>query len=645
MFDFVRRHTRVLQFVMMLLIFPAFIGVGVFQTYSSFRDRSNEVAVVAGQGITLTEWENAQRMQADGARARNPNLDPALFESPQFKRQILDALIRDRVFDVASQNLHLQVSDNRLKRLFANDPQMQSLRNPDGTLNKDILANTGLSPAAFTERLRAEYATRQVTDGVERTVLAPKTVAQQSLEAVLQRREVQVARFDAKDFLAQAQPTAADLQSFYADPVHAEQFMVSESADIDYVVLDLDSIKAAMTVSDADVRKFYDDAIKTGRFSVPEERRASHILINADKADKAENRQAARAKAVALLAQLRKTPSSFADVARKNSQDTISAANGGDLGFFGRDAMVKPFEDAAFALKSGQISDVVESDFGYHIIMVTGVRGGERKPFDTVRQEIANEIKAERAKRQYAELAQRFTDLVYEQPDSLKPVADALKLPIQTASGVTRKGAPALVGLASPKFLDALFDEKVRKLQRNTEAMEAGPNRLIAARVRQYFAQHKRPFAEVETQIRTQWTRQKAAQLAKAAADARLAAWTAQPESAQLNAPLLVSRNKPQDLSPPILQAVMQAKFDKLPAWTLADLGGDGWAVIRINRSIPPELSDEERAAAASQYAQMWSAAEVQSYYQALHKRFKAQVTEAASAAMTGKLAETDSQP
>ena len=195
-------------------------------------------------------------------------------------------------------------------------------------------------------------------------------------------------------------------------------------------------MKKNIAVSEDDLRKYYAENEK--RYTAPEERRASHILVKADKdAPKAE-RDKARAKAEALLAEVRKNPQAFAEIAKKNSDDEGSAAKGGDLDFFGRGAMVKPFEDAAFALKPGEISGIVESDFGFHIIQVTGARGGEKKSFESVRAAIESEVSNQLAQKKFADAAVEFGDTVYEQPDSLKPAADKWKLEIKTAQHVTR---------------------------------------------------------------------------------------------------------------------------------------------------------------------------------------------------------------
>ena len=426
MFDFFRRHTKALQFVLVLLVFPSFIFFGI-QGYSRFKgDEQQVVARVAGQPISQAELDAALRERIDRARRQMPTLDPKLFETPEMRSIALDGVIRDHLMLVAADKLHLVTTDERLDRAFKTDPEFAPLRNPDGSINRDTLVALGMSSEGFAERLRQDLSRRQVMQPIGNSAIAPAAAASAALDAMYQQREVQVERFDAKDLLAKVAPTDAEVETYYKDPAHAAQFQAPEEESIEYVVLDSDAVKKGIVVSEDDLRKYYAENEK--RFTVPEERRASHILVKADKdAPKAE-RDKARAKAEALLAEVRKNPQSFAEIARKNSDDEGSAAKGGDLDFFGRGAMVKPFEDAAFSLKPGEISGIVESDFGYHIIQVTGARGGEKKSFESVRSTIENEVRNQLAQKKFADAAVEFGDTVYEQPDSLKPAADKWKL-------------------------------------------------------------------------------------------------------------------------------------------------------------------------------------------------------------------------
>ncbi|MEO7008691.1 MAG: SurA N-terminal domain-containing protein [Caldimonas sp.] len=630
MFDFFRRHMRVLQYVLMLFIFPSFVFFGI-EGYSRFSGNdARTVAKVAGHDITHVEWDAAMREQLERAQRQMPGLDPKLFETPEMKRLSLEALVRERVLLAAADKLHLVTTDDRLQRLFVSDPQFAALRNPDGSVNRDALGARGMSSEMFAQRLRQDLSQRQVLLGLAGSVIAPVTDTATAFDAMFQQREVQVERFDAKDYLAKVDPSAADIDRFYKE--HAALFLTPEQESIEYVVLDIESLKKDVKVPEEDLRKYYTENEK--RYTTPEERRASHILIKADKSMSQADRDKAKAKAEGLLAEVRKDPASFAELAKKNSEDPGSAEKGGDLDFFSRGAMVKPFEDAAFGLKPGQISGIVQSDFGYHIIQLTGARGGEKRSFESVRPEIETEISTQLAQKRYSEIAVEFTTMVYEQSDSLKPVADRYKLEIKTAQNIRRTPQPGASGpLANAKFLDALFGTDAVKNKRNTEAVETGPSQMVSGRVVKYEAAHQLPLAEVRAKVREQLAATQAAALARKTGTERLAALRAAPATVLADAPKTVSRAQPRELPKELLDAVLKAPTGTLPAFVGVDLGDQGYAVAKLLKVAGRDPTTADAARAQAQYAQVWADAESQAYYAALKERFGVEIIGAPNAA------------
>ncbi|WP_088282057.1 SurA N-terminal domain-containing protein [Ideonella sp. A 288] len=635
MFDFVRSHTRLLQLLLLLLILPSFVVFGI-QGYSSFSEGGNQnVATVDGQGITQAEWDAAHQQQVQRVRQEMPNLDPKLFDSPLARSETLDALIRDRVLATAARKLHLGVSDERLHRLFVSEPQYAQLRNADGSVNKDLLAAQGMSSEMFASRLRQDMAVQQVLRGVADTTVAPSSATSAAFDAVLQRREVKFVRFDTKDYLARVNPTDADVEAFHK--AHEAEFKAPEQATIEYAVLDLEVLKKGITVAEDDLRKYYDENV--ARYTVAEERRARHILIKADKDAASDVKQKAKAKAETLLAEARKNPAGFADLARKNSEDTGTAAQGGDLDFFGRGAMVKAFEDAAFALKAGEISPVIETDFGYHVIQLEATRGGDRKPFDAVRSSIEEDVRRQLATKRWAEAAEQFTNTVYEQADSLQPVIDKLKLEKLTAT-VMRSPAPDAKGaLASQKLLEAVFSGESIKNKRNTDAVEVGSNQLASARIVSHQPARTRPLSEVKASVQVRVKASQAAALARTEGAARLAQLQKDP-AAELPTQAIVSRATPEGFERRALDAVLRADAGKLPAVVGIDLEDRGYLVVRVDKVLPPELPPGQADTMKAQFAQLMAQAEGDAYYKALKSRFKAvvvaKVPTPASAAAAG---------
>ena len=628
MFDFVRKHTKIMQFLLFLLIFPSFVLFGL-EGYSSMRDKGAVVATVNGSNILQPELDNAHKIQVDRMRAAMPNLDAKLFDSAIAKQATLDRLVRERLLQVAAQKMHLNVSDQRLANELQQNPNIAGLRRPDGSLDleryRQLLATQGLTPESFEAQVRSDLSTRQVMAGLGITSFATSALADVTLNAFYEKRQIQVAKFAASDFVAQIKPTDAELENYYK--ANSEKFKSPERADVDYVILDIASIQKTVTVPESELKTFYEQNLV--RLANLEERRASHILINADKAAPAADREKARAKAQEILATLKQSPEKFAELAKKFSQDTGSANKGGDLDFFARGAMVKPFEDAAFALKKGEISDVVESDFGFHIIRVTDIKQPKQKSFEESRASLEVDARRQLAQRKFAEAADQFTNLVYEQSDSLKPAADKLKLEIQHAKGVGTEPVPSASGTAmnNPKLLAAIFSSDTIEKKRNTEAIELAPNVLASARIANYQPARILPLSDVKDKVREQVVAQKALERAKQEGQSNLAQWKASPEKAKLAAAVLVSREQKQQLSDAVVEAALRANTQTLPAWVGVDLGGSGYAVVKVEKILPRETVDaQQQARERQQYIQWWAGAEEASYYRWLKDKFKVEI-------------------
>ncbi|MDD2919063.1 SurA N-terminal domain-containing protein [Rhodoferax sp.] len=627
MFDIFRKHTKIMMMVMFLLIIPSFVLFGI-DGYNRMSEPDEAVARVGGNDITKTQWDSAHRIEADRVRASMPNVDAKLLDSPEARYATLERMVHDRVVALAADQARLSTSDGRLARYLQEDPTIASLRQPDGKINMDryrqLAANQGFTPEGFEKNVRLDLARQQVELAVRGSGFVLPVVADVALNAFYEKREVQVVNFSAKDYAAKVTPTEAELDAFYQK--NQALFQAPEQAQVEYVVLDLDAVKTSIQIPEADLKSYYEQ--NASRLSGVEERRASHILINAPKDAAAEDRQKARLKAEELLKAARANPAAFADLARKNSQDQGSAAKGGDLDFFARGAMVKPFEEAVFAMQKGAISDLVESDFGFHIILLTDIKLPKQRSFDEVRPSLEADLKNQQAQRKYAEVAELFTNTVYEQSDSLKPVAEKLKLEIKTADKLTRQPIPVATGvLASEKFLSALFTPEAIANKRNTEAIETAANQLVAGRVVMHQPARTLPLAEVQEQVRAQVIAARAAELAKKEGAETMALWKKDGAPASLPEAQVVSRDQALNLPAPVLTAALRADSAKLPAWVGVDLGAQGYAVVRINRMV---VRDEAAQAAVrqsrNQYAQWWIGAESQAYYAVLKEKLKAEI-------------------
>lgn len=632
MFEFIRTHQRLMQFVLLLIIFPSFAFFGL-EGYTQFRGDSNAVATVAGQPITKEQVDEAHRAQIDRLRQMfGGQIDTRMFDTPEARQSVLDGLIAQRALQAEVKRNDINVPDQVLQQQILSIPD---LRTADGKFDseryKALLSAQGMTPAMYEARLRQDLALQQLSQAVTNTTIAPKSVLNWLADVNEQEREVQELRFDPADYKSKVKVTDEMLKDFYEkNPTY---FQVPEQAQAEYVVLSMDAVASKVNVSDADIQAYY--AQNKQRFKTEEQRRASHILITVPKSASAADKTAAREKAGKLLEQVRKNPAEFAKLAKANSQDPGSAEKGGDLGFFTRGNMVKPFEDAAFSLKKGDISDLVESDFGYHIITVTDIKPGGEKSLDEVKGQIAGEIKNQLAGKKFTEMAELFTNTVYEQADSLKPAAEKLGLKIETVNGLNRNGNPAAPQAVynNPKFLGLLFSDDALRNKRNTEAVEVASSTLIAGRIVEYKPASKKPFDEVKKQITELVTQREANDMARKAGEEKLAALKANPDDKGFGATKLVSRVKNPGLRGEAATAIMKADVSKLPAFVGAYMGSEGYGIYRINKVSQPAQDANRRKAQEQQFTTSMAQEEMAAYVDAIKAQSKVKIKQPVAAA------------
>ena len=616
MFDSIRKHQRLLQFVLLILILPAFVFFGL-SGYDGMLSRDRGVASVGGQAISQQEFDLAQRQQIDQMRQMlGDGVDAKLFDSPEARSQILEGLIAQRVIAGEAGARRIAVTDERVRQTILGIP---GLRKEDGGFDdaryKALLSSQNLTAPAFEARLRSDLAIQALPDAVQLSAMVPRAVRERVVAMQEERREIRELRFPAAEHAGKVSPTDEQIAAYYERSGSA--FETPESARIEYVVLTRDALAAQVNVSPEDLKTYYEQ--NRARFGTPEERRASHILVKAG--------PDAKAKAEQLLAQVKADPAKFEAIAKASSDDPGSAAQGGDLGFFARGLMVKPFADAAFDMKEGEIRGPIETEFGQHIIRLTGIKPGEEKPFEAVRAELEREVRAQQAGQKYAEAAEQFTNLVYEQSDSLKPAAERFKLEIRSADPVRRQPAPdAPRGspLASARLLGAVFGDEAIRNKRNTEAIEIAPGQLASARVVEYRAAQRRPLAEVRDEVRQRLVAEEAAKLARAAGEARLAELKAgKGDAAGFGAAKTVSRVEPAGLSQPALEAVFRIPAETVPAYGGVDLGLQGYAIVQLVKASAPSADEiaQRTAAYAQQLERIAAQQDVGAFIDALKAR------------------------
>jgi peptidyl-prolyl cis-trans isomerase D len=626
MFDSIRSHRRWLMIFLLVLVFPSFVFFGI-QGYERFQSDDQAVARVGGSRITAQEFDAAQRQRLDRLRQMfGQNFDPKLFDTPEARAAALDGLIGQRALQQEMARAHVAVTDERLREVIRSVPAFQQ----DGSFSyeryKTLLAAQGQSERVFEQQLRADLVQQTLLRAVADSAFLPRAVNERLQQLSEEEREVRLLRFRPEDYTRQVAVTDAAVNEYYT--ANRAEFETPESVRAEYVVLTLDAVASQITVPEAELRTYYEQ--NKPRFGTDEQRRASHILFTAGDGGTAQDKAGARKVAEEVLARLRNQPGEFEKLARQYSKDPGSAAKGGDLGLFGRNMMVKPFEEAAFQLKEGALSDLVESDFGWHIIRVTEIKPAHIYPFEAVRGEIEQDYRRQQAQKKFAEAAETFTNTVYEQADSLKPAADKLNLQVQVTENVTRQGVPSRPGAPAvfvPRLLEALFAPDSIKARRNTEAIETAPNTLVSARVAEHRPAALRPLEEVRAQIRARLESAEASRLAREAGTKRLAELLAAPNDAGFDKSRTISRTRPEGIDEAALRAVMRMPASKLPAYVGAQLQGGAYGVFHVVAARAPAQAD---AARREQMARGWQQSvgggDDVAYLDALKAKYKAEV-------------------
>lgn len=606
MFEWIRRHQRLMQLLLLVLVFPAFAFFGI-QGYDQFFSDDGAIAKVGDAKITREDFEAAQRTQhAQMRQVLGDRFDASMLDTPQARERILDSLIAERALLVDAIEHRIVVPDAKLRATI----RATGVGGADGQFDMDRYRNAlrarGQSEAGFEAEIRREIALQTMPEAIAQTVTVPASVVDRVIAFAEQSREIREQWFRPADYAAQIQPTDEQLAAYYER--NASVFEEPEHANVRYVVLSEEAIAQSIEVKPEDARAYYEQ--NKARFTTAEQRRASHILVRVEADASAAEREAAREKATALRKRLDEG-ADFAALARSESQDPGSAASGGDLGFFSADMMVKPFADAAFALGAGETTGVVETEFGFHVIRVTEIRPGAQQSFESVRPEIEGEIRTQLAGTRYTEAADTFSNLVYEQPDSLEPAAERFGLRIESAE-VHRGGAPELPRdhpLNQRRLLEALFSAESIETKRNTEAVDVGARRLASARIVEYHAQRRKPFEAVKEEVRKRLVDEQSRRLAVEAGQARLSALRAGEKPDAFGASRTVRRMVADDFPAAAIDSVFRASTESLPAYAGADLGAQGYAVYQVVRVTLPDEKQvaERRDAYRQQIAQAYS--------------------------------------
>ena len=551
MFDLVTKYKRVIQ-VFLGLIAITFATWGI-ESYTQFRASRDTVATVNGMEISQREFaEEMRRQQEQLRRMLGGSIDPAMFDTPESRQAVLESLISQRLIAGEVGRAHMFMSREAVIDAITSAPEFQENGKFSAAKYSAYLASRGISDQGNVAELQSRLPLARFAGAISETAIAPRSVAARLAAIEAQKREVSEARISEQQFLPQVKIDEAQAKAHY--DANQADYRTPERVRAEYLVLSAEALARQDLPTEAEVKAAYE--ARASQFGVEEQRRASHILVKtAEEAQK-------------ILEELKKSPGRFAELAKKHSQDPGSAEKGGDLGWFGRGMMVKPFEDAVYRLGQNEMQ-VAESEFGFHVVRVTGIQAAKARAYEEVKKELSDELGA----------------------------------------------------LDNPKLLSALFSADAIKERRNTDAIEVAPNTLVSARVIEHQPAAQRSFDEVKGEIFEELRRREASALALKDGEAKLAKLRkGEDAGVKWSAPRLVSRREAQGLPVNMLRQVVAADTAKLPAYVGVPIPDGGYALLRISKVIDEPIKEDDPQLAA-RIAQLYGAAQYEALVDSLRSR------------------------
>jgi len=622
MLDAIRNHTQgwLAKLILALITVPfALFGI---DSYLNQAGGDVAVAKIGSEKISVQEFANSIENVRNRLQSEGQKVSAEMLESPELKQSVLDGLIARRVVNAEVVRSNFKISDEQLNQHILGMPEFQENGKFSEDLYQKTLAQNKLTPAKFEGSIRADLQAQQAREGLLKLAFSPDALTEKTLNLAFQQREITTLDIKASEFIGQVSVTHEQVNAYYQK--HKDKFKVPEQVKLEFALLSAAGLVGEVSVSDEEVKQFYDE--NAAKFQGDEQRQASHILIgfasNATPAQKAEAKQ----KALDVLAEVKKNPKNFEQLAIKYSQDTGSAAKGGDLGSFGRGAMVKPFEDKVFSMKVNQISDLVESEFGYHIIKLAGITG-ESKSFDEMKPQIKGELIFQKAQAKYAELSEDFSSMVYENSTSLQPVAKKYKLQLQTTPLMSREDGAKF--FKNDKLMALAFSEEVLKEKRNSEAVEVSPNNLVSVRVVEYKPEAPRSFDEVKGGIEALLKLEAAMKLATEKGQSILTKLKAGENIEDLDwiPAVTVDRKNAQGLNDAVMKQVFKISDAKLPAYVGFVEENKAYTIVKListNNTLKDD--DDAKISAKQDYESALANEYLNAYIQSLKAQQKIQI-------------------
>lgn len=550
-------------------------------------------ATVNGEEITVRELDQAYAVYRQRLSRLFGGAIPASFGTEEvLRQQVREQLIEEYALRQYIEDRHYRIGDTSLNRMIQQQQEFQRDGKFDSTLYQAQLRSLGMTPVGYEENLRTSGAIQQFQRGLQTTAFTLPSTKQKFNSLRNQTRKLRTLGY--KVDAATIEIADDEIERHYLS--QPERYMTPEQIKIDYIELSLDNIKRNIQVSEEDVFARYE--ANREAYTAPETRAASHILIKSDSAEQDEQ-------ALQKITEIRDrilAGESFADLAREYSEDPGSAADGGNLGEIETGVMVPSFETALFAMQVGELSEPVKTRFGWHLIKLHAIEGGETRPFEAMRDELEDEIKTELAESQIYDLVEGVANLAYEQPDSLQPAADQLGLQLMTSDWFSRVAGQGIA--AEPRIRQQAFTDDVLLQGLNSEGIELGNERVVFLRLNQHRPARQQPLEEVRETVIDDLKRARVSELATAAGTKGLGELAAgkslqdlaQEWNAQIEELGFVGRNQA-DVDAAIRnRAFGMAKPEQGPVYDGLSVGNGEYVIVELSAVLSNDGNGDEQA-------------------------------------------------
>jgi len=582
-----------IAWVIVILISIPFALWGI-QEYLGVGSASVKVSV-NGREITEREFDKSYRQVRAELRQRlGKAYRPEMVDDALLRKEVLNSLIRSELIQQKTDQMRMRIGKEVIKDTIRSIPLFQVGGQFDKAAYERGTRMQGLSTSGFEQQMQRIIVSEQLTKAVIGSEFVTHKEMEETIRLSGQNRELDYLVIPANKLLGDIPVSDSDVSAYYTS--NQSGFVAPERIKVEYIELDIDRIAQSLQVNDDNLQAYYEQHKK--EYVVPERRRASHILIEVEETADEKAVAAGRKSAESALQRVR-DGEEFTLVAKDVSQDPGSAKSGGDLGFFGKGVMAKAFEEAVFSLDQGAISDLVRTEFGFHIIKLQEIRAESGKAFADARKEVVAAYRKEEAGKVFYEYAERLGDLAYDDPDSLEPASETLGIAIKKSDWMSRDGGKGV--LAAGSVTGAAFSEDVLVQGHNSELIELGAEHVLTLRVVEHEEANTRPMETVREEIITILKEREAAKRTKQTGEELLAKLQSGGTMAQIASDIGVEmhnagnvRRNDKDLSRQILGELftLPHPVDGNTVYGGAALDYGDYAVLALHKVTPGSPDD-----------------------------------------------------